>query len=210
MSDDLSCLDSQRVILVIEDDIARGSLEFELRNRGIQFLVRSDLVAASSDSDPSINRGRCVYWIDRPFSNSSLLLALIIFRSADQRSQVVCAGAASDRLSARVSGILGVTLLGSAGSVPELVNAFERATCKAPECRLTNFPRLTLREGEVLREILSGKSIDQIARKLWISPSTARAHTSSILRKHGVGSRLELLSLETILTAREVPNSSAK
>jgi ATP/maltotriose-dependent transcriptional regulator MalT len=62
---------------------------------------------------------------------------------------------------------------------------------------------LTSREREVLGLLLEGKSNQEIAQRLVISPSTAKVHVRHILEKLGVRSRLqavlraqELLSIE--------------
>jgi DNA-binding NarL/FixJ family response regulator len=50
---------------------------------------------------------------------------------------------------------------------------------------------LTGRELAVLRLLASGRSNAQIGAELYISPSTASVHVSSILRKLGVSSRVQ-------------------
>ncbi|MGB7295666.1 MAG: two-component regulator propeller domain-containing protein [Candidatus Aminicenantales bacterium] len=53
---------------------------------------------------------------------------------------------------------------------------------------------LTAREQEILRLVLRGAGNKDIARKLFISPSTARNHISNIYQKLGVKNRLELIN----------------
>jgi DNA-binding NarL/FixJ family response regulator len=50
---------------------------------------------------------------------------------------------------------------------------------------------LTGRELAVLRLLAAGRSNAQIGAELYISPSTASVHVSSILRKLGVTSRVQ-------------------
>ena len=50
---------------------------------------------------------------------------------------------------------------------------------------------LTARELEVLRLVAAGRSNQQIAGELFISPKTASVHVSNILGKLGVTSRVE-------------------
>jgi DNA-binding NarL/FixJ family response regulator len=54
--------------------------------------------------------------------------------------------------------------------------------------------RLTLREREVLDELAKGKSGDDIADQLSISPLTVRTHIRNLMAKLGVHSRLEAVS----------------
>jgi NarL family two-component system response regulator LiaR len=54
---------------------------------------------------------------------------------------------------------------------------------------------LTAREREVLALMVDGLSNPQIAEKLYISRSTARAHVSNILSKLGVSKRAEAVSV---------------
>lgn len=54
--------------------------------------------------------------------------------------------------------------------------------------------RLTARETEVLRTIVSGSTSDQeIAETLFISTATAATHVRNILRKTGLSNRLDLM-----------------
>ena len=50
---------------------------------------------------------------------------------------------------------------------------------------------LTAREMEVLRLVTAGRSNQQLAAELFISPKTASVHVSNILGKLGVASRTE-------------------
>ncbi len=53
---------------------------------------------------------------------------------------------------------------------------------------------LTVREQDVLRLILSGKSNRAIAEELFVSENTVKTHVRSIFAKYEVGSRAELIS----------------
>jgi DNA-binding NarL/FixJ family response regulator len=60
--------------------------------------------------------------------------------------------------------------------------------------RLDAGHRLTDREMDVLRELASGRTTDQIADSLYISVLTVRSHVKSILAKLGVHSKLEAVT----------------
>ena len=55
--------------------------------------------------------------------------------------------------------------------------------------------RLTEREREILEHLASGERNEDIARSLFISPQTVQTHVRNILRKLGVHSKLEAVSL---------------
>ena len=54
---------------------------------------------------------------------------------------------------------------------------------------------LTVREGEVIREVISCLPDAEIASKLCISPSTLKKHIHNIYQKVGVGNRSQLLAV---------------
>lgn len=56
-------------------------------------------------------------------------------------------------------------------------------------------PRLTPRQSEVLRMLERGRSTQEIARELHLSPETVRNHVRHVLRALGVHSRLEAVAL---------------
>lgn len=59
----------------------------------------------------------------------------------------------------------------------------------------TGSPALTPRELDVLRSLAAGHSTGRVAVLLGISPETVRSHVKSLLRKLGVHSRLEAVSV---------------
>ncbi len=54
---------------------------------------------------------------------------------------------------------------------------------------------LTERELDVLREVARGRTNAQIGATLYISPKTASVHVSNILRKLGLGSRVQAAAI---------------
>ena len=54
------------------------------------------------------------------------------------------------------------------------------------------FPELTDRELEVLSRLVDGQRVRTMAAELYVSESTVRGHLSSVFRKLGVRSQIEL------------------
>lgn len=91
-------------------------------------------------------------------------------------------GAACQRSAAEVAGTL-VRLL-SPSTFPDLGS-------EGPD--VAEIEELTVRQREVLRELLSGNRVDGIARDLHISVHTVRNHLNAIFAKTGTRSQLELV-----------------
>lgn len=54
--------------------------------------------------------------------------------------------------------------------------------------------KLTTQQKRVARELIAGKSVDQIARKMGVSQQTIRTHLKSVFHKAGVHSQAGLIS----------------
>jgi NarL family two-component system response regulator LiaR len=80
---------------------------------------------------------------------------------------------------------------------PEAIQALLQAEAQSPlhEQELTDAYGLTPREHEVLALMVEGLSNPQIAERLVVSRSTAKAHVSNILSKLGVSNRAEAIAL---------------
>jgi NarL family two-component system response regulator LiaR len=80
---------------------------------------------------------------------------------------------------------------------PEAIQALLQAEAQSPlhEQELTEAYGLTPREHEVLALMVEGLSNPQIAERLVVSRSTAKAHVSNILSKLGVSNRAEAIAL---------------
>lgn len=79
----------------------------------------------------------------------------------------------------------GSTLVVEAAGVGSAVPLSERPSCEA---------MLTARERDVMRCVEDGLSNAEIARELWIQPTTVRKHLENIFAKLGVRSRTAALS----------------
>lgn len=87
-----------------------------------------------------------------------------------------------------------ITLEASESTAP----ARSRIYLTSPEQRLHDFGsryNLSLRERELLLELLDGHSNSQIATRLYISESTVKFHVRNILEKTGCQSRVEVINL---------------
>ncbi len=60
-----------------------------------------------------------------------------------------------------------------------------------PPKNLSHHSHLTSRELEVLSLIVEGKSNPQIAKELYVSPSTIKSHVNGILNKLSVNDRVQ-------------------
>jgi DNA-binding NarL/FixJ family response regulator len=61
--------------------------------------------------------------------------------------------------------------------------------------RFEPFERLTVREAEVLHELMQGANAERIAEQAFVSVSTVRSHIKAILWKLGVGSQLAAVAV---------------
>ena len=57
------------------------------------------------------------------------------------------------------------------------------------------FSELTARQREIVTRLLGGERVTEIARDMYLSPSTVRNHLTAVFRRFGVHSQLELISL---------------
>ena len=77
--------------------------------------------------------------------------------------------------------------------------------------RLQEHLHLPLRQAEIVRHIVSGKSDKQIARAMGISITTVRTHVSRLFRKFDLNDRMELmLHVFTCLRQRDTANGPCK
>jgi PAS domain S-box-containing protein len=93
-----------------------------------------------------------------------------------------------NRLKCQVSSVplvQGHRVVGVFGQLP-------RVEAQAPE---RDHPRLTPRQAEVLHLLEHGRSTDQIAEELQLSPETVRNHVRRLMRSLGVNSRLQAVAV---------------
>lgn len=92
----------------------------------------------------------------------------------------------------------------------ELRKAVEEASARNDEWRQHQDRLMTLspREIKILRSLALGRSVDEIAAKLYLSPGTIRNHIQSILKKVEVRTQREAIKLAR--RARIVPPAYAR
>lgn len=61
--------------------------------------------------------------------------------------------------------------------------------------RIRQFEELSERQREIVTRLLNGERVSQIARAMFLSPSTVRNHLTATFRKFGVHSQVELIAL---------------
>ena len=192
------------VVLSVVKSSARRSLQFALE-RDPRFLIlhcssaANDLVAycryaqpcillvdypiwdalSAECEEPALDLGRALHLVVRlPAEDPQLTEALI---------RAGCAGVLHERDSPAIvrKGLLAVAA-GEIWAPRKLVSALLRATLFSSRCQLTQ------REAAILREIQEGRTNNEIAQRLFISPQTVRWHLRSIYRKLGTHERARL------------------
>jgi DNA-binding CsgD family transcriptional regulator len=76
----------------------------------------------------------------------------------------------------------------TAGFMPVLGETFSLASIK-------EFSELTTRQREIVARLAAGERVKEIAREMYLSPSTVRNHLTAVFRRFGVHSQLELISV---------------
>jgi NarL family two-component system response regulator LiaR len=121
------------------------------------------------------------------------IIALTSFQEPDLVKEALREGAISYLLK-NVSGRDLVTAIRSANAGKPTLAPEVTLDLVMREKKQEAIDMLTLREKEVLQLMVDGFSNPDIARKLFISRSTARAHVSNILSKLGVSNRAEAVA----------------
>ncbi len=129
--------------------------------------------------------------------------SLLRFRQQFPDVRVVVVSAVEDHASIR-----GALAAGAAGYIPKTANpkvvvgalrlVAEGGTYVPPEAlagELAQSPEsnLTARQREVLRRLLNGRTVGQIARELGIAGATAKHHAHAVYAAFGVSSRADLI-----------------
>jgi NarL family two-component system response regulator LiaR len=150
-------------------------------------IILMDLVMPRMDGTTAIRAVR-EHWPDVK------VIALTSFKESDLVQRALQAGAISYLLknvsTDDLAEAIRAACVGQSTLAPEATQALIQAASQGPRPGHD----LTPREREVLELMVEGLTNRRIAQRLMISPSTARAHVSSILSKIGVSNRAEAVA----------------
>ena len=174
-----------RVMIVDDHDVVRRGLAAFLKSK-----VDLELVGEASDGEDALHTCDQV-------QPDVILMDLVMpsFQEKKLVHEALQAGAISYLLkNVSVDDLAEAIRAAYAGRptlAPEAAQALIQAASQGP----TPGHDLTPREHEVLALMVEGLSNPEIARRLSVSRSTARAHVSNILSKLGVSNRAEAVAL---------------
>jgi DNA-binding NarL/FixJ family response regulator len=60
---------------------------------------------------------------------------------------------------------------------------------------IKEFEEMSTRQREIVARLAAGERVKEIARDMYLSPSTVRNHLTAVFRRFGVHSQLELISV---------------
>jgi two-component system response regulator NreC len=125
------------------------------------------------------------------------VLVLTMHRSDEYFFELIKAGASGYVLKgAKTSDLIEAVHVVSAGEVflyPAMAHKLVQGYLNLVEWENEFGLSLSTREKEILRLLAEGYNNNEIAEKLYISPSTVHSHRSNIMNKLGLSSRRELL-----------------
>ena len=194
-----------RVAIVEDHDLLAQSLGFALSNLGIHVTRVADLRAEAvietlegCELDFDLGEAGIGLHLVRPITQ--LGLRVVMLTGETNRivlAECVEAGAMGiiskrepfERLIEQVSDVVSGRNILSVGT-RELLMSELRAHRSQEGERLAPFARLTVRESEVLQDLIEGKNAERIANDSFVSVATVRSHIKSLLAKLGVNSQL--------------------
>ena len=204
-----------RLAIIEDHGLLAQSLAFALANLGIEVTVVDDL-RREAVLDALRGSGLDVVLLDHDLGDAGLGLHLVgainelglrvvMLTGETNRialAECVEAGAVGiiskcepfERLIERVSDVIEGRGILSAGVRDNLLADLRAHRSREGE-RLAPFARLTVRESEVLQELIAGKNAETIARESYVSVATVRSHIKALLAKLGVNSQLAAVAV---------------
>lgn len=204
-----------RLAIIEDHELLAQSLAFALANLGIDVTVIENL-EPSAVLQSLRNLDLHVVLLDFDLGSSGLGLHLVrpitdlgfrvVMLTGETNpislAQCVEAGAAGiisksepfDRLIEHVSDVVHGRGILSAGTRERLLADLRTHRAEEGE-RLAPFERLTVRESEVLHDLIEGKNAETIANESFVSVATVRSHIKALLSKLGVNSQLAAVAM---------------
>jgi len=199
-----------RVAIVEDHDLLAQSLGYALSNLGIRVTkvpdLHADAVLATLEGaeldlvllDFDLGDAGIGLHLVRPITDLGLRVVMLTGETSPiVLAECVEAGAigiiskreAFERLIEQVSDVVSGRNILSVGTRERLLSELRAHRAHEGE-RLAPFSRLTVRECEVLQDLIEGKNADRIATESFVSVATVRSHIKSLLAKLGVNSQL--------------------
>ncbi len=203
-------------VAIVEDHgLLAQSLAFALHNLGIEVTVVDDLsrdnVLATLGAQElhlvllDFDLGAAGKGLDliRPITDLGVRVVMLTGETSPiTHAECIEAGAvgiiskseAFERLIEQITDVVdGRTILSV--SAREHLLADLRSHRAHEQQRLAPFDRLTVRESEVLQDLIEGKNAETIASESYVSVATVRSHIKALLSKLGVNSQLSAVAL---------------
>lgn len=207
--------DVAQIAIVEDHGLLAQSLVYALAGRGITAMVVKDL-EPSAVLDALRDRDLALVLLDFDLGDAGIGLDLIkpigelgyrvamLTGETDPVTLARCveAGAVGviskrdpfDRLIEHITDVFDGRGILSLATREQLMSGLRTHRSQEAE-RSAPFERLTVRESEVLQDLIDGKNAETIARDSFVSVATVRSHIKALLAKLGVNSQLAAVAL---------------
>ena len=207
--------DVAQIAIVEDHGLLAQSLAYALAGRGITAMVVKDL-QPDAVLDTLRDRDLALVLLDFDLGDAGIGLDLIkpigelgyrvamLTGETDPVTLAKCveAGAVGviskrdpfDRLIEHIADVLDGRGILSLATREQLMSGLRAHRSQEAE-RSAPFERLTVRESEVLQDLIDGKNAETIARDSFVSVATVRSHIKALLAKLGVNSQLAAVAM---------------